>query len=245
MIKDVYGNARFYGVYRGVVASTQDPQGLGRLKLKVPQILANQETEWAWPVEKYGTSTVIPNVGQGVWTMFEGGDPSYPMWIGTFGGSTTAVETTDPVPNLVVSQPDEFDVPFTVVGGTLSTQPTFDGQPLFTGFYSKVGGMVHFTIDVDMDNITSFGSGQYYMNLPFPSKHNYQFAAGCLHDISTGTDYPIFGHVLAGQSQMVLKSIDAHANSAYNVAFTPTNPVTLAVADNFHISGNYIADEVI
>ena len=42
---------------------------------------------------------------------------------------------------------------------------------------------------------------------------------------------------------MVLKSIDAQGNSAYNVAFTATTPVTLAVADNFHISGSYIADE--
>jgi hypothetical protein len=133
------------------------------------------------------------------------------------------------------------DVAFTVVGGTTGTQPTFTGTPLFTGSYIKTGAMVHFTIDVDMDNITNFGTGQYYMELPFESKKNYQFAAGCLHDISTGTDYPIFGHVLAGSKQMFLKSIDSHANSAFNVPFTSTAPFTLAVADNFHISGTYIS----
>jgi hypothetical protein len=134
------------------------------------------------------------------------------------------------------------DTPFTVEGGTLGTQPTFTGAPLFTGSYVRTGDQVHFQIQVDMDNITSFGSGQYYINLPFPAKHNYQFASGCLHDISTGNDYPIFGHVLAGQSQMVLKSIDAQGNSAFNVPFTATVPVTLNVADNFHVSGDYITD---
>jgi hypothetical protein len=133
------------------------------------------------------------------------------------------------------------DTSFTVVGGTTGTQPTFTGAPLFTGSYIKTGAMVHFTIDVDMDNITNFGTGQYYMELPFESKKNYQFAAGCLHDISTGTDYPIFGHVLAGSKQMFLKSIDSHSNSAFNVPFTSTAPFTLAVADNFHISGTYIS----
>jgi hypothetical protein len=140
------------------------------------------------------------------------------------------------------SRPTPKDTPFVVEGGTLGTQPTFTGAPLFTGSYVASGDQVHFRIDVDMDNITGFGTGQYYMNLPFPAKYNYQFAAGCLHDISTGRDYPIFGHVLAGQSQMVLKSIDAQGNSAFNVAFTSTAPITLAVADNFHVSGDYIKE---
>jgi hypothetical protein len=134
------------------------------------------------------------------------------------------------------------DNEFEVAGGTLGTQPTFDGDPLFTGSYVRTGPMVHFRIDVDFSNITSFGSGQYYLDLPFPSKYNYQFASGCYHDISTGRDYPIFGHVEAGESRMVLKSIDASGNTAYNVPFTATTPVTLNAEDNFHVSGDYIGD---
>jgi hypothetical protein len=85
MIKDAYGNARFYGIYRGVVSDINDPQTLNRVRIKVPQILADQATQWAWPVEKQGTATSLPAVGQGVWVMFEGGDPSYPVWLGVFG----------------------------------------------------------------------------------------------------------------------------------------------------------------
>lgn len=134
------------------------------------------------------------------------------------------------------------DTEFEVVGGSLGTQPTFDGDPLFTGSYVVTGPMVHFRIDVDFSNITSFGSGQYYVDLPFPSKYNYQFASGCYHDISTGRDYPIFGHVLAGESRLFLKTIDASGNQAFNMPFTSVEPVTLNAEDNFHVSGDYIGD---
>jgi hypothetical protein len=126
---------------------------------------------------------------------------------------------------------------FTVNGGTLGTQPTFDGDPLFSGSYVMTGPMVHFQIQVDMNNITNFGTGQYYVDLPFPSKYGYQFKAGCLHDISTERQYAIGGHVYAGQSQMGL----TFTNSAgQDEDFDYNSPVTLNVADNFHISGTYI-----
>jgi hypothetical protein len=127
-------------------------------------------------------------------------------------------------------------IPFTVEGGTLGTQPTFTGAPLFTGSYTKLGNLVHFQIDVDMDNITSFGSGQYYITLPFPSEHNYQFSDGCLHDISASDQYSIMGHVVAGASQLKLLSV---ASNGKHVPFTHNVPVTLATADNFHLAGTY------
>lgn len=138
--------------------------------------------------------------------------------------------------------PTPTDTAFTVAGGSLGTQPTFTGTPLFTGSYVLHGDVIDFQIQVDFDNITSFGSGQYYVDLPFASKYAYQFASGCLHDISTGRDYPIFGHVTAGSSQMILKSIDSQGNSAFNVPFTATSPITLDVADNFHVAGTYVID---
>jgi hypothetical protein len=238
MIKDAYGNTRFFGTYRAVVVDNVDPLNKGRVKLRIPQVLANEVTDWAWFVNTPGNTFVAPSVGEGVWAQFEGGDPSYPIWLGTFNSASTVIEPA----TVVEPETNALDFVFNVVGGTLDTQPTFTGAPRFTGRYTKNGSVVHFTIDVDMDNITSFGTGQYYMNLPFPSKYNYQFASGCLHDISTGRDYPIFGHVYAGESRMVLKSIDAQGNSAYNVAFEQGSPITLHAADNFHIAGDYITD---
>jgi len=54
MYSDVFigdpSDQRFYGVYRGVVANTDDPSNQHRIKLKVPQILGNTATNWAWPI---------------------------------------------------------------------------------------------------------------------------------------------------------------------------------------------------
>jgi hypothetical protein len=127
-------------------------------------------------------------------------------------------------------------IPFTVEGGTLGTQPTFTGAPLFTGTYTKWGNMCHFAIDVDMDNITSFGTGQYYIKLPFPTERNYHFSDGCLHDISTGDQYSVMGHVVAGSDELRLFSV---ASNGRQVPFTSGVPVNLATADNFHLAGTY------
>ena len=129
---------------------------------------------------------------------------------------------------------------YTVQGGTSGTQPTFTGPPLFTASYVRNGSLVHFQIQVDMDNITNFGTGQYYLKLPFQSKYGYMFRNGCLHDISSDREYHISGHVYANSDVMELFTSDTQGNNLYDFPFTPTEPVALNVADNFHISGEYI-----
>ena len=77
---------RFYGKYRGIVADNQDPQNLGRIKARIPEVLENVESGWALPCVPYagngiGTYTVPP-AGSGVWIEFEAGDVSRPIWSG-------------------------------------------------------------------------------------------------------------------------------------------------------------------
>lgn len=132
------------------------------------------------------------------------------------------------------------DGTWVIEGGTLGeNQPQFDGDPLFSGRWTLIGTLCHFAIDVDMDNIDDFGTGQYYMKLPFVSKNNYLLSDGCLHDISTGDEYQMLGHVNAGSDVMTLLSI---ASNGRHVAFTDGTPVNLAKADNFHIAGNFEID---
>jgi hypothetical protein len=71
---------RYYGIYRGVVVDTADPDNRGRITLQVPQILGTAVTGWAWPI--IGGYTPIP--GDGCWVMFEGGDPNFPLWLGAY-----------------------------------------------------------------------------------------------------------------------------------------------------------------
>ena len=126
-----------------------------------------------------------------------------------------------------------------IEGGTLGTQPTFNGDPLFSGRWTLVGDICHFAVSVDMDNITSFGTGQYYIRLPFKAKNNYLLSNGCLHDDSTGDEYAILGHVRAGEDQMTLLSTISNGKQA---AFTNSVPVGLNTADSFHIAGTYEID---
>lgn len=128
-----------------------------------------------------------------------------------------------------------------VEGGTTgvgAVQPTFNGDPLFSGAWTRLGDLVFFNIDVDMDNITSFGSGQYYVKLPFPAKYNYLLSDGCVHDTSTGDEYATLGHVLAGSD--ILTLLTTTSNGRQN-PFTNSVPFNLNVQDNFHIAGTYVA----
>jgi hypothetical protein len=123
-------------------------------------------------------------------------------------------------------------------GGTSGTQPAFSG-PAIVGKYTRFGNMVHFSVFVDFTNITSFGTGQYYLTLPYNVANSYQFRDGCLHDVSAGTEYHISGHVLAGENVLWLNSSDKVGSSIQDIDFTHNTPVTLTTADRFHIAGTY------
>ena len=131
---------------------------------------------------------------------------------------------------------------YTVGGGTAGTQPTFSGDPLFTGQYVRVGDLVHFEVQVDFDNIETFGTGQYYVTLPFNSAQAVMLRAGCLHDIDESIQYHISGHVASGDNDLWLYTTDRQGNRIYDFPFEQGEPITLTTADNFHISGDYIAE---
>jgi hypothetical protein len=129
-------------------------------------------------------------------------------------------------------------VSYTPEGGTTGTQPTFSG-PAISGSYTKWGNLAHFEIKVDFTNIISFGTGQYYLDLPFAAEHAYQFRDGCLHDQSTTRQYTISGHVAANANRLYLFTTDLHGNRIFDAAFTNAEPITLGVADSFHVAGTY------
>jgi hypothetical protein len=131
-----------------------------------------------------------------------------------------------------------ISTPYQPEGGTDGTQPTFSG-PAIQGSYTRFGNMVYFSIQVDFDNITSFGTGQYYLTLPYPSRNEVKFSDGCLHDVSTNRDYQIRASVLASENVIKLSTTGVDGQKIYDVAFTATDPVTLTSSDFFHIAGTY------
>jgi hypothetical protein len=127
---------------------------------------------------------------------------------------------------------------FVVNGGTLGTQPTFSGDPLFTGHYVKNGSLVYVDIEVVFSNITSFGSGQYFLDIPFPTKRDISFD-GVLHDVSANNYYHITGICEAGESRVLLYYA---AGSGRLDPFEQGHPRTLQTVDHFALHGSYMDD---
>jgi len=66
--------------------------------------------------------------------------------------------------------------------------------------------------------------------------------AGCLHDVDESIEYHISGHVASGENDLWLYTTDRQGNRIYDFPFEQGEPITLTTADNFHISGDYIAE---
>ena len=78
----------FFGKFRGVVTDNRDPDGIGRIRARVPDATGERETGWALPALPYAGDSVglfvLPPVGANVWIEFEGGDTEPPIWTGCF-----------------------------------------------------------------------------------------------------------------------------------------------------------------
>jgi uncharacterized protein involved in type VI secretion and phage assembly len=88
LLQDLLDNVkhRFYGKYRGVV--TDVDATTMRIKASVPSVLPGMPTGWCTPCVPYAGPQVgflmLPEVGSGVWIEFEGGDVSFPIWVGCY-----------------------------------------------------------------------------------------------------------------------------------------------------------------
>lgn len=76
---------RYFGKYRGIV--TDVDAATMRVKARVARI-GNVDLGWATPCVPYAGPQVgfcmLPERKSGVWIEFEGGDLSYPIWVGCY-----------------------------------------------------------------------------------------------------------------------------------------------------------------
>lgn len=128
-------------------------------------------------------------------------------------------------------------VTYTVSGGASETQPTFSGAPLFSGKYIQLGQLIYFEINVLFTNITSFGTGQYYLTIPFDTESGFMTRSGCLHDASTSKQYSIAGHADSNSNTIYLSYT---GSNGHDEPFDHNSPVSLTTSDSFHISGWYL-----
>lgn len=79
-------SGRRYGVVIGVVTNNRDPDGLGRVKLKLPWLADDVETDWARVATPMAGAErgvyLLPEVDDEVLVAFEHGNPEYPYVLG-------------------------------------------------------------------------------------------------------------------------------------------------------------------
>jgi hypothetical protein len=100
--------SRFHGKYRGIVADNEDPANMGRIKALVPSVLGAVETGWCMPCVPYAGPQVgiafLPEKESGVWIEFEGGDVSFPIWVGCYWRQGELPSDVSPEVRVIVTQ---------------------------------------------------------------------------------------------------------------------------------------------
>jgi uncharacterized protein involved in type VI secretion and phage assembly len=116
----------FYGKYRGIVTSNDDPLKIGRIKAHVPDVLGDDESGWALPCAPFGGDNMgffaLPGTNARVWIEFEQGDPDYPIWTGCWWGSQ------DEMPDVLSSDANKKVLIQTVNGLSILLDDSSSGE---------------------------------------------------------------------------------------------------------------------
>ena len=157
-----------------------------------------------------------------------------------------------------------WETPTVVLGGApvrytpafTATGLTFTGSgtthPCYNSYYVKVGSMVTFYIEVNPATITNFGTGQYFLELPFmPHGQMMNHFTGWVN-VDPTQNPDTAGHAILNIDHLVgTKTLDMHyikqsggANSPIMEAiFKQGTPVTLTTSSKIYINGTYITSE--
>ena len=75
---------RYVGIYQGIVKDNRDPEKRLRIQVEVFEVAG--VIGWAVPCLPPGVRT-LPDIGETVWLLFQGGDPKKPVWVGVLPGA--------------------------------------------------------------------------------------------------------------------------------------------------------------
>jgi hypothetical protein len=111
-----------------------------------------------------------------------------------------------------------------------------DAGDLTTARYIKNGKLVFVYVDVQLDNVTNFGSGQFTISLPFNPAFHSDAYAGTIHKYVDGepTFYSLKGHIFPSDPKVYLWTI-----ASPDIPFLQGSPVELTTSDRVHISFIY------
>ena len=110
---------------------------------------------------------------------------------------------------------------------------TYTNQPAH-GTYIKIGKMVEFRITVSLTSVTNFGSGQYFLTLPFPAAYDTALRQGGLH--VGANHYSVMADTDPGSN---LVDLWYNGSNGQDLPMDQNSPHALTTTDFFYISGVY------
>lgn len=153
--------------------------------------------------------------------------------------------------NPAIATPIRWTPTFSATGLTFTGAGT--NYPTYNSYYTKLGNLVSFYITVNLNTVTSFGTGQFKLELPF-TPHDAMpnhFLGWAWVDPSQPADQ-LNGHVqIIGDHIGGSKVLDLHwlggdtpnPKPVIEHLFYQGYPVTLTTASKIYISGTYISAE--
>jgi hypothetical protein len=116
---------------------------------------------------------------------------------------------------------------------TVNNNMVYTGNPV-TIEVQRIGKMITANAIIDFTNVTNFGTGQIYINMPvgIPTRAHNLSAGGFLVD--GGTTYTIFATLGASATQMYLWHPTSNGGSD---TVTHNKPTTLDVTSSINITG--------
>lgn len=147
---------RYFGKYRGLVMGHEFPVGRGRLKVQVPAVLGDVEVmaEACVPYAGDGVGfLMLPDVGTGVWVEFEGGDPSYPIWVGCFWGDGQLPVTFVPDQKAIFT--NQIEVTLDDSTSTFSATSSNGGSLEIASDVTTAAGMAGGKVTVSTSSVTT------------------------------------------------------------------------------------------
>jgi hypothetical protein len=201
------------------MAYINQPEDLRRIFQDLDNRLRKIETATRFTAPDVSTEPTYPRTGD---IIFDNTPDQMKYWNGT---------------EWVVFADDYLGVPKIAFTSTWTgTGLAFTGTPA-TGFYSRVGKMIFFTIRVNCTTVTNFGTGDYSLTLPAgltPSIHN--VVDGGLHHVATGAHYMLSMDIVPSTSTAELYYPQSNGTMA-RMDFN--SPHTLQTADFFYFTGMY------
>ncbi len=202
---------RFYGKYRGIVEDVADPDNLGRLRARVPEVLGDEISPWALPCSPYAGNGVgqftLPPKGAGAWIEFEAGDPARPIWSGCWWGKSQIPKSetnAQAAPNLKIIRTEQG----------LMVSMDDDGQTISV---SDKDGKNILKIEVQRKQITVKGAAKAVVEAP-----QIELVENATHPV-------VFGDELMSYLAKLVTMIQTHTHPGQLAAgFIPVTPMVPA-----------------